>query len=78
MTTNSKEANNKKTTPEHAIKAAYKIMESCELCPRKCKVNRLNNEKGFCGTGAKAVVSSAEPHFGEESVLVGNRGSGLS
>ena len=54
----------------------YKIMESCELCPRRCKVNRLNNEKGFCGTGAKAVVSSAGPHFGEESVLVGNGGSG--
>jgi putative pyruvate formate lyase activating enzyme len=70
------ETNNNKTTPEHAIKTAYKIMESCELCPRRCKVNRLNNEKGFCGTGAKAVVSSAGPHFGEESVLVGNGGSG--
>jgi putative pyruvate formate lyase activating enzyme len=76
MTTNSKEANNKKTTPEQAIKTAYKIMESCELCPRRCKVNRLIDEKGFCGTGAKAVVSSAGPHFGEESVLVGNGGSG--
>ena len=70
------ETNNNKTTPEHAIKTAYKIMESCELCPRRCKVNRLNDEKGFCGTGAKAVVSSAGPHFGEESVLVGNGGSG--
>ncbi|MBS1259024.1 MAG: hypothetical protein MAG551_02090 [Candidatus Scalindua arabica] len=64
------------TTPEQAIKTAYKIMESCELCPRRCKVNRLNNEKGFCGIGTKAVVSSAGPHFGEESVLVGGGGSG--
>lgn len=70
------EANNKKTTPEQVIKTAYKIMESCELCPRRCKVNRLNDEKGFCGTGVKAVVSSPGPHFGEESVLVGNGGSG--
>ena len=70
------EANNKKTTPEQVIKTAYKIMESCELCPRRCKVNRLNDEKGFCGTKVKAVVSSAGPHFGEESVLVGNGGSG--
>jgi putative pyruvate formate lyase activating enzyme len=70
------EVNKKKMTLEQAIKTAYKIMESCELCPRKCKVNRLNDEKGFCGTGAKAVVSSAGPHFGEESVLVGNGGSG--
>ncbi len=58
------------------IMPEYKIMESCELCPRRCKVNRLNNEKGFCGTGAKAVVSSTGPHFGEESVLVGGGGSG--
>lgn len=76
ITTSSKEANKKKITPEQTIKTAYKIMESCELCPRRCKVNRLNDEKGFCGTGANAVVSSAGPHFGEESVLVSNGGSG--
>lgn len=76
MTTYSKEADKKKITPQETIKSAYKIMESCELCPRKCKVNRLSGEKGFCGTGAKAVVSSAGPHFGEESVLVGSGGSG--
>ncbi|MGR3300969.1 MAG: radical SAM protein [Candidatus Scalindua sp.] len=70
------EANKKVITPEQAIKTAYKIMESCELCTRRCKVKRLNDEKGFCGTGAKAVVSSAGPHYGEESVLVGNGGSG--
>jgi len=76
MTTNPKEVNKKKITPEQAIKTAYKIMESCELCSRRCKVDRLNDEKGFCGTGTKAVVSSVGPHFGEESVLVGNGGSG--
>lgn len=65
-----------KNTMEETIKAAYKIMEPCKLCPRLCKVNRLNDEKGFCGIGAKAVVSSACAHFGEESVLVGNGGSG--
>jgi len=51
-------------------------MESCELCPRMCRINRLKDEKGFCGTGLKAIVSSASPHFGEESVLIGNGGSG--
>ncbi len=58
------------------IRSAYSLLESCELCPRACKVNRLNEEKGFCGIGAKAVVSSAAPHYGEESVLVGDGGSG--
>lgn len=58
------------------IERAYNILVSCKLCPRKCGTNRLNNEKGFCGIGARAVVSSVTPHFGEESVLVGSRGSG--
>ncbi len=75
MTILAKNSINKKTM-EETIKAAYKIMESCKLCPRLCKVNRLNDEKGFCGIGAKAVVSSACAHFGEESVLVGDGGSG--
>lgn len=75
MTILAKNGINKKTM-EETIKAAYKIMESCKLCPRLCKVNRLNDEKGFCGIGAKAVVSSACAHFGEESVLVGDGGSG--
>ena len=52
-------------------------MESCDLCPRKCGVNRLEGESGFCGTpGATLVVSAAHPHFGEERPLVGNGGSG--
>ena len=63
-------------TNKDTISPAYKMMGSCELCPRKCKVNRLNGEKGFCGIGTKVVVSSACPHFGEESVLVGQGGSG--
>jgi len=58
------------------IQSAYHLLEYCELCPRVCKVNRLDGEKGFCGIGAKAVVSSAGPHYGEESVLVGSGGSG--
>ena len=66
----------RKIVQKHTIKTAYKLLESCELCPRACRINRLNDEKGFCGIGAKAVVSSASPHYGEESVLVGNGGSG--
>ena len=58
------------------IQSAYHLLEYCELCPRVCKVNRLDGEKGFCGIGAKAVVSSTGPHYGEESVLVGKGGSG--
>jgi putative pyruvate formate lyase activating enzyme len=65
-----------KLISKQTIRSAYNLLESCELCPRACKINRLNDEKGFCGIGANAVVSSAGPHYGEESVLVGNGGSG--
>ncbi len=65
-----------KVVTEQTICSAYQLLESCELCPRVCKINRLKDERGFCGIGAKAVVSSAGPHYGEESVLVGSSGSG--
>ena len=66
----------RRVVTKQTIQYAYHLLESCELCPRVCKVNRLNGGKGFCGIGAKAVVSSAGPHYGEESVLVGKGGSG--
>jgi len=58
------------------ISELQKKMNPCVICPRKCGVNRLAGETGFCGIGVKSVVSSAAPHFGEESVLVGSGGSG--
>jgi putative pyruvate formate lyase activating enzyme len=59
-----------------SIKKAYKILENCRLCPRECEVNRLEDEKGICRTGRSAMVSSFNPHFGEEDPLVGTNGSG--
>ena len=58
------------------IAAARARLSPCRVCPRQCKIDRLADEKGFCRTGAKAVVSSYAPHFGEESPLVGSGGSG--
>lgn len=51
-------------------------LESCEVCPRRCGVNRLQDERGFCRTGRKARVAGFSPHFGEEMPLVGRGGSG--
>lgn len=53
-----------------------KALKRCSLCPRKCGVDRLADKRGVCKTGAKALVSSYGPHFGEESVFVGTGGSG--
>ncbi|MBM3252043.1 MAG: radical SAM protein, partial [Candidatus Omnitrophica bacterium] len=58
------------------IEKLYKILESCQLCPRKCKVNRLNGELGFCRSGKDLIISSFYQHFGEEKELVGQYGSG--
>jgi putative pyruvate formate lyase activating enzyme len=58
------------------IKAAYKLLGSCSLCPRKCCVDRLSGETGVCKTARYALVSSYNPHFGEETPLVGSAGSG--
>ncbi|NVM56761.1 MAG: radical SAM protein [Desulfobacterales bacterium] len=58
------------------IDQAYEILKACALCPRTCGVDRLSGERGICQTGEHAIVSSYNPHFGEESPLVGNHGSG--
>jgi len=60
---------------ERADKAVLRLSR-CTLCPRRCKVNRLQEEKGYCRTGRLAVVASYCPHFGEEAPLVGSGGSG--
>jgi putative pyruvate formate lyase activating enzyme len=58
------------------VAAARELLRDCSVCPRLCRVNRLEGETGFCKTGARSIVSSANPHFGEESPLVGSGGSG--
>ena len=56
---------------EKKVDLALKELEHCLACPRDCGVNRIADKKGACNTGRKAIVSSAFPHFGEESVLQG-------
>jgi putative pyruvate formate lyase activating enzyme len=58
------------------IARLYKVLEACELCPRKCRVNRLEGEEGVCRSGKDLMISSYGPHFGEEPPLVGVGGSG--
>jgi len=58
------------------IEELFKNLRNCEICPRKCHVNRLKGEKGFCQLGYLPMVSAYHPHFGEEAPLVGKYGSG--
>ena len=51
-------------------------MSACNLCPRKCGIDRATGEIGFCNSGAMPVVARAAAHFGEEPCISGSRGSG--
>ncbi|MEE4166857.1 MAG: radical SAM protein [Desulfocapsaceae bacterium] len=55
---------------------AQDILRSCRLCPKECKINRLEGECGVCATSRIARVAGYNPHFGEEQPLVGSGGSG--
>ena len=48
----------------------------CECCPRRCGVNRLEGETGFCRIAGDALISYAGLHHGEEPPISGSRGSG--
>ena len=61
---------------EQRIRLLKEFLQECHLCPRQCRINRLNGEVGYCGAGAELMVSSVFPHFGEERPLVGYHGSG--
>lgn len=50
------------------------LLTSCQLCPRQCRVNRLNGEKGFCQTDASLNVALVCNHKGEEPSLSGEKG----
>ena len=55
---------------------ALRSLSNCKVCPRDCKVDRLNNEQSVCKTGRQAWVGIYAPYHGEEDCLRGTTGSG--
>ncbi len=53
-----------------------KNLEECQLCPYKCKVNRLEGKKGKCKASDKAKISLVSLHNFEEPCISGTKGSG--
>ncbi len=51
-------------------------LASCDICPRECRVNRLEGELGFCHSAYLPIVSAVCAHHGEEPVISGSKGSG--
>lgn len=58
------------------IALSEKLIEHCEFCERRCRVNRKEGKLGFCRVGYKSKVSTWFHHFGEEAPLIGEGGSG--
>jgi putative pyruvate formate lyase activating enzyme len=62
-------------TPQYSLldlKAviAHRLLEECCFCERRCRVNRVKGEVGFCKCGEVFLLSSAFHHLGEEPELV--------
>ena len=55
---------------------ADKEMSECKLCPRNCKKNRKNKEKGYCLMTDELCVARAALHMWEEPCISGEEGSG--
>jgi putative pyruvate formate lyase activating enzyme len=61
---------------QRRVTVLERLLGACTLCPRDCRVDRLNGELGLCKAGQQLMLAAAFPHFGEEPPLSGQRGSG--
>lgn len=52
------------------------LLKSCELCPRKCNINRNKGETGFCRVAIKPKIALISLHKYEEPCISGQEGSG--
>lgn len=52
------------------------MLEKCMICPRKCGVNRLEGNKGYCKCDDKIMVALVSTHDFEEPCISGKKGSG--
>ncbi|MDI6899708.1 MAG: radical SAM protein [Methanolinea sp.] len=61
---------------DRRVERIRELLSPCRVCPRRCGVERIRGETGYCGGGLLPKISSYGPHFGEEPPLVGVYGSG--
>jgi putative pyruvate formate lyase activating enzyme len=52
------------------VEVASRILRHCNFCTRRCGVDRMRGELGYCRCGSEIVVSSIFEHMGEEPELV--------
>ncbi|MCM8771604.1 MAG: radical SAM protein [Candidatus Omnitrophica bacterium] len=53
----------------------FEKLKNCNLCGWECNIDRYS-KKSHCRSGIELKISSYGPHFGEERIISGKRGSG--
>lgn len=51
-------------------------LKQCKICPRECKINRLEGKLGNCKASNKTEISLVSLHMHEEPCISGKNGSG--
>lgn len=51
-------------------------LKECKICPRKCKVNRIEGKLGNCKASRKVEIALVSMHQYEEPCISGENGSG--
>ena len=51
-------------------------LKQCRICPRECKVNRIEGKLGNCKASDKVEISLVSLHMFEEPCISGKNGSG--
>ena len=51
------------------LELAKRMLERCGFCERRCWINRVKDQKGYCGI-LKSKIASEFIHMGEEPELV--------
>lgn len=70
------EGSDTKPALEVLEEALFSHYRACELCPRRCKVDRTAGQLGICGEDSGLRVAAIEIHTGEEPPISGREGSG--
>ncbi|MDD5569812.1 MAG: radical SAM protein [Bacteroidales bacterium] len=53
----------------------FELLSNCNLCPRKCGIDR-HKQTGFCNCSDKILINTYHLHRWEEPIISGKNGSG--
>ena len=52
------------------------LFNKCNICPRRCNVNRNDGQLGYCGASNKMKIGGYRLHMWEEPIISGDKGYG--